>query len=45
MPPGETLITPDEAAQMLRLTKRQLLTLPIRRVRFGHRTIRFRRTS
>ncbi len=42
MQPGETLITPDEAAQMFQLSKRQLLALPIRRIRLGHRTIRYR---
>ena len=36
------LLTPDEAANMLALSKRHLLELPIRRIRFGHRTIRYR---
>jgi len=36
------LLTPEEAAEILGVTKRYLLKLGIRRVHLGHRTIRFR---
>jgi len=41
----QPFLTPDEAALLLRLNKRQLLGLPIRRIRLGHRTIRYRRND
>ncbi len=37
------LLTPDEAAHLMGVTRRRALKLPIRQVRLGHRTIRFRR--
>lgn len=35
------LISPDQVAEMLGVSKRALLELPIRRVTLGHRTVRF----
>ncbi len=36
------LLTPDEAARFLNVTRRRLLQLPIKQVRLGDRTIRYR---
>jgi len=36
------LLTPEEVAQLLRVTPRHVLQLPIKQVRMGHRTIRYR---
>jgi hypothetical protein len=40
---NEPLLTAAEAAQLLGLTKRRVLRLPIPRIEFGYRTIRYRR--
>ena len=36
------LLSPDQAAEILGLKTRHVLRLPIRRIRLGHRTIRYR---
>ena len=36
------LLTPDEVAAKLNISKRQVLELPIRRVRMGYCTVRYR---
>ena len=43
MPPAmPRLITPDEAADHLRVSRRTLRRLPIVKVVLGHRTVRYR---
>ena len=38
-------LTPAKAAQLLGINKRHLLQLPVRRLKFGYRTIRILRTD
>lgn len=42
--PSEFL-TPAQAAELLGINKRHLLQLPVRRLRYGYRTIRFVRAD
>jgi excisionase family DNA binding protein len=36
------LLTPTEAARLLGVSRRHLLRLPLKRIRIGHRTVRYR---
>ena len=36
------ILTPEEVADMLHVTSRRVLQLPIKQLRLGHRTVRFR---
>ncbi len=36
------LLTPQEVAHWLRVSVRQVLRLPINRIKLGHRTVRYR---
>jgi hypothetical protein len=42
-PDPELLLTPRQVGRMLGISARQVLRLSIPQVRFGHRTIRYRR--
>jgi hypothetical protein len=35
------LLTPDDVARMLRVSRKQVLRLPLRRVTLGRRTVRY----
>lgn len=39
---GETFLSTEEVAQLLGVTPRMVLLLPLRQIKLGHRTIRFR---
>jgi hypothetical protein len=41
-PPAEELLTTEEVADLLRVSTRKVLLLPLRQVRLGPRSIRFR---
>lgn len=36
------LLTPEEAAEFLNVTRRRMLQLPVKRIRLSDRTIRYR---
>jgi len=42
---GESLLSPSTVARMLGLNTRHVLQLPIKQVRIGHRTVRYRRAD
>lgn len=40
--PGEMLLSTEDVAELIGVSSRKVLMLPIRQIRLGHRTIRFR---
>jgi hypothetical protein len=42
LPAGATLVTSEEAAELMGVSARMVLMLPIRQIRIGAKTIRFR---
>jgi hypothetical protein len=45
MDSSSEFLTPAQAARLLGINKRHLLQLPVRRLRFGYRTIKFVRAD
>jgi predicted DNA-binding transcriptional regulator AlpA len=42
---GEVYLSPSAVARMLGISARQVLRLPIKRVRLGHHTIRYKQAD